>query len=160
LALEGIRLLGPSVRRLASDPRSLALRSQLQVGAIAASLAVRSARGGLQHAVAHALFIRSHVPHATAHAIMLPHTVRVVSDVIAVPLAAVGAALGAEAGVDRWCGDVLAAAGLPQRLRDVGVKAADIAGLVTAIAADRGRLDLDPRPLDATAIERVLRAAL
>jgi maleylacetate reductase len=160
LALEGLRLIGVCLPKLTSDPTSLVIRSQLQIGAIGASLAVRSARGSLQHAAAHALFIRCHVPHATAHAIMLPHTVRVQPDVIAAALDASAKALGAPEGVDRWCTAVLASAALPARLRDVGVRDSDVSGLIAAIAGDRGRLDLDPRQLDTSAIERMLRAAL
>ncbi len=160
LALGGIGLIGSALERLAGAPTSLAVRWDLQTGSLATSLAIRSARGCLQHAAAHALLIHRAVPHATAHALLLPHTLRMRPEVIAAPMAAVRAALGGIDHVDSWIEELARRGGLPARLGLLGISRADLGELADTISADRGRLDLDPRRMTTRDIETMLERAL
>lgn len=158
LALAALERLAPAYAAMVADPASRDARAAMQDAAIMAGLAIRSARGGIQHAAAHALTIALGVPHAAAHAVLLPHTVALRPDRVAGALARVAAALQV-ADAARWARDAAARAGLQARLRDLGVERASLPSLVDRIAADRGRLDLDPRDPDHRAIRAILEEA-
>jgi maleylacetate reductase len=160
LALGGIRLLGAALPKMLAEPLSLEARGQVQIGAFAGSLAIRSARGALQHAAAHTLLIRRGIPHATAHALLLPHTLRVRPEGIATQLAAVAQALGSVHHVDAWIADLVERGGLASRLGTLGIQRSELPDLAATIVADRGRMDFDPRQPTLADVTAMLEAAL
>jgi alcohol dehydrogenase class IV len=159
LALAALKRIGAALPDIVESGQDADVMGSLQVGAIMAGLAIRSARGGLQHAMAHALTLRCHVPHAFAHAALLPHTLRFRVGPIATELELAQTALGV-VDVATWCASVAAGAGLPAHLALLGVSTGRLTSLAQAISTDRGRLDLDPRGAVPADLEELLRAAM
>ncbi len=69
-------LLAGSFARVLSDPTDLEARSQMQVGACLAGLAIETSMLGAAHAVANPLTARYDIVHGQAVGVMLPHVVR------------------------------------------------------------------------------------
>ncbi|HEY8145372.1 MAG TPA: iron-containing alcohol dehydrogenase [Kofleriaceae bacterium] len=145
-AERGLALLAGSLLRVAGAPGDLSARSDALEGACLAGRALDAAGTGLHHRLCHVLGGMFGMVHASAHAALLPHTVRMNG-----ATAAMARALGA---VD----PVAALAGLAQAsgVQPLALAPADIEQAVeTALAAPAA----NPRPVDAAALARVLRAA-
>lgn len=122
---------------MAADSRDA--RAQALVGAFLAGRAIINARTGLHHATCHVLGARG-LSHGLANAVVLPHALRFNARASGGLLDGAAAALGLEVG--STAAEALAElverirlrAGLPGRLRDVGIgrdQFADIAAQVT-----------------------------
>src|SRR5262249_19047178 len=75
IATEGARLLLRSLPVLARDPVEPTARVEAGWGSLLSGYVIRHAFGGLHHAVSHALVNKFKFEHATANALMLPHSV-------------------------------------------------------------------------------------
>lgn len=73
---EAWRLLSGSFARVLDDPRDLAARSQMQLGASFAGLAIEQSMLGAAHALANPLSARYGLVHGQAVGLMLPHVIR------------------------------------------------------------------------------------
>jgi alcohol dehydrogenase len=135
-ALHAIRLIARHLPRVLSDGSDLVSRGQLLLAAHLAGGAFNGSGVGLVHAMAHVVGARHHVHHGTANAIILPHVMRFNADELAPRLADIAAALGlprtgddaadAEAAAAEVA-RLVAASGLPTRLRDAKVPEEDLA---------------------------------
>ncbi len=136
-------------------------------GAYLAATAVASAKIGLHHGLCHVLGGTAGVPHGIANAIILPHAMRFNADAVTLELAAAARAMGLSGESDpelaekaaRFVYDLVAKIGLPQRLRDAGVAAADLPHLAR-LALKSTAVQNNPKPVtDRSQTEGVLLAA-
>jgi alcohol dehydrogenase len=163
-ALEAWRLLEPSLPVVLREPQDLPARAAMQLGAHFAGAAIEQSMLGATHALANPLTAHYGLAHGLAIALMLPHVIRyngpAVEDLFATLAAAAG--LRGEAPADALAGrvDELAhSAGLPRRLRDVGVSE----GMLTVLAdeaAEQWTGKFNPRAVGFDELLRLYREAL
>jgi len=134
-ALHATRLIARALVRAVEHGADLAARADMLVAANLAGAAMSNAGVGLAHAIAHSVGARHGVHHGTANAIVLPHVIRWNSDTLAARYRDLGEALGV-ADLADGCAALLERCGLPGRLRDVGVPAADRRALAETAVAD------------------------
>jgi len=144
-------------------------RGEMLVGSHLAGLALSATVMGLHHGLCHVLGGSANVPHGVANSIILPHAMRLNLDVAGPQLAQVARSMGFSAdgepdaaaaraavdGVSQFIGQL----GLPQRLRDAGVKEEALPRLAQLALQSRAVQD-NPKPLTSAAqAEDLLRAA-
>ncbi len=132
LALESIRLMGANLRQAVHNGRNLEFRDKMMTGCLMASMAFSNTRLGNVHAATNPICGYFGVPHGVANAIFLPHVMKF--NVLGDPkkFADIAEALGEDI---HGCTELEAAhkavavmkqllsdSGLPQTLREVGVK--------------------------------------
>jgi maleylacetate reductase len=156
LAVEGLRALNLGLPLVVTDPAGLSGREQTLCGAYLSAVAFASAGAGLHHKICHVLGGRHDLPHATTHAIVLPHVLAF--NVAHAPAAAerIASALGAPSaaeGLER----LRATLDAPRALRDHGFEEHDIPGVARAILPQVP--PSNPAPVTVEALEALLRAA-
>lgn len=160
-SLHALRLLGAGLRRVKAEPADLAARLDCQVAAwmsiIGSSAGVNK---GASHAIGHVLGGTAGVPHGYTSCVMLPHVLRFNEPVESNRQAWISAALdcpgepAAEA-VAR----LIAGLGLPQRLRDVGVREDMLDEIAEKSMLDRW-IHTNPRRIEgAGTVRELLQAA-
>jgi alcohol dehydrogenase class IV len=123
--------------------------------------ALQNASMGVHHGLAQLLGGRTGIPHGTANGLILAHAVafNAADPLLAAPLERIGTALGdpgdPAGAVDR----LRARLGLPAKLGDLGVTAADI-DAVAAEAAGNGNVRNNPRPVSEDDARAILLSAL
>jgi lactaldehyde reductase len=138
-------------------------------GAHQAGLSLASVTMGLHHGMCHVLGGTANIPHGIANCIILPHAMRFNADTTAAQLLPAAKALGisvdglspvqaSEATANRIF-DLVRQMNLPQRLREVGVKEADLPALAR-LGFENRTVQNNPKPiLEAGQVERLLREA-
>jgi len=167
LALEGIRLVGRSLKKAVEKGDDLDARTDMAVASMMGALAFQKGLGAV-HSLAHQLSTEADVHHGVANAIMLPHVMRYnlpnaqeelvqIARALGEKIDALSAAQAAEQaclGVSRLSSSI----GLPSRLRDVGVKENQI-----PVMADKAMGDwchpFNPRPCTKEDMAALYRAA-
>lgn len=134
VAIDGIGRVGAALEIAVEKGTHLAARGQMMIAAIEGAMAFQKGLGAC-HALAHALTPTSRVHHGLANAIVLPAVLEFNRSACAARLAHVAVALGdnslareemlASNAIDRIRG-LLSRIGIPQRLRDAGVREADL----------------------------------
>lgn len=156
-SLHALRLLSRGLPAVKADSDDLQARLDCQLGAW---MSIMGGQGGVpmgaSHGIGHVLGGTAGVPHGYTSCIMLPVVMRFNAGVNGERQAWVSEALGQNG---RPAGDVLAALigglGLPQRLRDVGVKAEQLDTIAAEAMHDRW-LHTNPRRIDGPATVRQL----
>jgi maleylacetate reductase len=146
-------LAGEGLRALATGLRD-GDRAGLQYGCYLAAVAFASAGSGLHHKICHVLGGRFDLPHAATHAIVLPYVLAYNAPAAADAVARVAAALGRT--------DAVAAlrelnTSAPRALKEIGLAETDLPAAVAAVLP--AVPPSNPRPVDADALSRLLRAA-
>jgi alcohol dehydrogenase len=160
-SLEAWRLLEGHYERVIADPQDLEARSGMLLGAHWAGLAIENSMLGAAHACANPLTANYQTEHGIAIGLMLPHVVRwngpVAGDKYRDLLKASSHGTdrtldGADAGdmLGSRLEQLLTAGGLPRRLRDEHVPAADLSRLADEAAA-QWTGQFNPRPFAAAA---------
>lgn len=127
LALAAVARVVAALPAVLDEPGSVEARTALLAATHLAARARAGASVGVHDGLAHLLGGRTGIPHGVASAVLLPHTLRFNGDAMAAAdLAAVGAALGAADDPAGAAAALLATAGVPTRLRDVGVDEEDL----------------------------------
>jgi alcohol dehydrogenase class IV len=168
-ALSGVRHIHNALYRCATDGRDLEARTEMLLGAHLAGLSLASVKMGLHHGLCHVLGGSANVPHGIANSIMLPHAMRFNADATAFQLLPAAEALGIHSNGSSPTAVVVAAAEqvfdlvgrmhLPQRLREVGVKEADLPRLA-GLGFQNRTVQSNPKPITAASqIETLLREA-
>jgi maleylacetate reductase len=156
LGTESIAALIPGLRALAADPEDLGAREQTLYGAYLAAVAFASAGSGIHHKVCHVLGGAYNLSHAEMHAIVLPYVTAFNSPYAPEAAARIAAALGvrsAGTGLFRLREEL----GIVSSLAALGLNEADIPDAAhQALAAVPAS---NPRPVDAAAVESIIRAA-
>lgn len=168
-ALSGIGFITRALPRCYEDGSDLAARTEMLLGAHLGGTALASVAMGLHHGLCHVLGGTAGVPHGVANAIILPHAMRFNLDATAPFLAQVAEAMGvtmptqsdaskAEAAIQAVA-SLIGQLGLPQRLREAGVREADLPQLAQ-LALKSSAVQQNPKPLADTAqAEAIFRAA-
>jgi maleylacetate reductase len=177
-ALSGVRSIYAALPRCYVDGNDLEARTEMLEGAFLAGSALSHVTMALHHGLCHILGGTAGVPHGVANSIILPHAIRFNLDATAQQLAQAAEAMGIgrtksgrdksrtyesdEAVAEKVVERIYALIGqmkLPQHLRDVGVKEADLPYLAQVALQSRA-VKSNPKPItDAAQIEMVLRAA-
>jgi len=148
-ALEGARLI---VQALAGEPD----RDALALGALLGGFAIDSAGYGLHHVLSQTLVRFGGVPHGAANAVMLPHTLRALSQRSPDGVARMGRAMGESPVIAAGRLAIRAGAG---SLGALGVDAGRLMDLAIR-AAERSELGLTPPAADAQEIWAIYETAL
>jgi alcohol dehydrogenase len=168
-ALHAMRLIGQYLLRAVRDGKQdIEAREQMAYAQFLAGMAFNNALLGYVHAMAHQLGGRYNLPHGVCNALLLPHVEAVNASACAARLGDIARALGistvgqsdeqaAEAGV-RALRDLTKAAGIPQRLSELGVKREDFA-LMAANAMKDGAGYTNPKKLTAEDLVGIFEAA-
>ncbi len=168
-ALSGIRHIARALPQCYTRGDDLAARTEMLTGAHLAGIALATVAMGLHHGVCHVLGGTAGVPHGVANAIMLPHVMRFNLDATAPHLAQAAEAMGlghqeqgneaTAAAAAEYVDHLISQLGLPQRLRDAGVKEAELPNLAQTVLKSQA-VQNNPKPLtDVIQAEALLRAA-
>ncbi len=172
-ALGGVRFITRALPRCYAVGDDLKARAEMLAGAFLAGSALSHITMALHHGLCHVLGGTAGVPHGIANGIVLPHAMRFNLDATAEQLAqaaevmgigldksssGIGAGAAAEEAIQSIY-DLIGQMNLPQHLRDVGVREADLPHLAQVALQNRS-VQSNPKPVtDAAQIEAVLRAA-
>ncbi|MFF8732618.1 maleylacetate reductase [Streptomyces sp. NPDC015171] len=156
LAGEGIRALAAGLPAVVADPGGLDGREQVLYAAYLSALAFSSAGSGLHHRICHVLGGRYGLPHAQAHAVVLPYVLAFNAPAAPEAERGIAGAFGAASAVE-GLRRLRSAVDAPVALRDHGFREADVEDAVPAVleAVPAG----NPRPVTAEDVRRMLRAA-
>lgn len=146
---EAFRLLAPNLPVVLREPANFEARAAMQLGAAFAGMAIENSMLGAAHSCANPLTARLGVTHGTAVSVMLPHVVRFNADPRYMELAS---------DLPGLLRELLAAAGVPARLRDHKVPRAVLPALA-AEAAQQWTAQFNPRALSAGDCEALYEAA-
>lgn len=168
LALQGIELIGRSLRVAVAQGQNREARKDMALAAMLGGIAISSKWLGACHSLAHQLSGFAEVQHGVANAIMLPHQMAYSLIGAVERYARVAEALGAPpAGSLRQRAEQAVEAvhqlnsdlGLPTRLRDVGVTEE----MIPPMAYQAYKIDLNwwtnPRAVNEQVMEQLYRAA-
>mgnify|MGYP001160337151 CR=1 FL=1 len=159
MAEESIRALAQALPAVVADPENPEARSQALYGAWLAGICLGSVGMAIHHKLCHTLGGTFNLPHAPAHAILLPHSVHYNRQDASEPLARAARALGGSRADE--VGPLLyrlnQRMGIPRALADIGFPAEGPAE-TARIACDQPYYN--PRPFEREAIEALLHRAL
>jgi alcohol dehydrogenase len=170
MAQEALRLLGANLLRACERPDDLDAREAMLRGAHLAGIAFANAPVAGVHALAYPLGGHFHVPHGLSNALMLTHVLGhnmpAAMDAYAELGVLLDPALGGEGRQAQARGLIDAldrlgkAAGVPQRLRDVGVASGDLPMLAREAMKQERLLVNNPHPITEADALRLYEAAL
>jgi maleylacetate reductase len=156
-SFHALRLLGSGLRGVKADPLDMDARLECQLGAWLSMVGSQTGvPKGASHGIGHVLGGTAHVPHGYTSCVMLPHVLRFNHSVNAERQARVSEALGhpGEPAAEVVAG-LIAALGLPGRLRDVDVKAEQLDRIAELSMHDRW-IHTNPRRIDGPPVIREL----
>ena len=147
------RHLSANFLTVLAEPKHLAARTSMQLGACLSGLAIQNSMLGATHSLANPLTAHYGLIHGKAVGLMLPHVVRynAAEPHIAAWYAELAAATNPPlptadaASLAELLTSFCQSAGLPTRLRDCGAREADLPQLATD-AAQQWTLNFNPRP--------------
>jgi alcohol dehydrogenase len=165
-ARAAFRHLEPNFERVLRHPDDLAARGAMLLGAHFAGMAIEAAMLGVCHSCANPLTAHYGVTHGVAVGVMLPHVVRFngadpATDALYRDLIGDHPGLNGRPACDALAdrvGELLAAAGLPRSLRELGV-AESILPLLAEEANQQWTARFNPRPVTEADILSLYRAA-
>jgi alcohol dehydrogenase class IV len=167
-ALEGMRRIAPNLVRAVRDGSDLEARGALSLGSLYGGLCLGPVNTAAVHALSYPLGGEFHVPHGVSNTLLLPHVFRFNLDAAPDRYAAIARTIGVSdhgsaietgrAGIDRLV-ELSVACGLPQQLREVGVKEADLKHLATESMKVTRLLKNNPKELTTEDAEAIFRAA-
>lgn len=152
LASEAMRRFGKNLPAVVTNGANREARGECLIAAWLSGT-VLSVSNGLQHKLAHVLGGLG-LPHAEAHAIILPHVTRFNLDAAPEAREQLAQALGSDPATA--IAEMLKQFPIPQRLRDIGFEASKIDFASGEIAAQAIK---SPRPVSAAEVHELLRAA-
>lgn len=166
--LRALRTFVDDLLLSAADPDDLGSRERCQVAAWMAIMFLQNVGTGLSHALGHQLGAQFRIPHGVTSCILLPPVMNFNRPVTASSQAKLAEAFGidirgledeeAAEAAEQELRRLLAATGLPTRLRDVEVSREHFGGLIENILEDMV-VGGNPRPVTGADIRSVLEAA-
>lgn len=157
VSLHALRLLSRGLPAVKADSANLDARLDCQLGAwMSITGSQNGVSKGASHGIGHVLGGTADVPHGYTSCIMLPHVLRFNVSASAERQDWVSAALG-RPGVPAAdaVADLISGLGLPQRLRDVGVRPDQLDRIAAQSMHDRW-IHTNPRKIDGPATVRAL----
>ncbi len=172
LALPAVRLIKEAFIPAVTEPANIKAKGQMLLASTLAGIAFDQAMVGVVHSMAHAVGGVSHAHHGTINFILLPYGMEynmpacvdkyaVLARVLKVtPKLKTKANLANHAvkAIRKWQKDLHKECGLPLRLRDVGVKRADLPRIAKKACED-GTSFYNPRELEEGEILKTLERA-
>lgn len=170
LAREALRILAANLQRACDSPRDVEARGNMLLGAHLAGVAFANAPVAGVHALAYPLGGLFHVPHGLSNALMLTHVLghnlhaamplyAELGTLLRPDLAEVGTQAQAQGFVEEMA-DLCRRAGVPRRLSEVGVSAADLDLLAREAMKQERLLVNNPCPIGEADARRLYEAAL
>lgn len=169
LALGAIELIGDNLRLACANDHELEATQNMLLASTMAALAFSQTRLGNVHAMSHPVGAQFGVHHGMANAVLLPHVMEFNLQARVAKFADLAQALGEDteglSDYDAACLAVEAVRqlnedlGIPERLRDVGVKTSGIKSLAAA-AMQSGNVQVNPRKTTLKEMEALFRAAI
>jgi alcohol dehydrogenase len=167
-ALLGVRMMAGSLHRAWSDPRDVGAREAMALGATAGGFALGSAGTAAAHAIQYPVGALTHTPHGMGVGALLPYVMEFNRPARVPELARIAVAMGAAAdatpedladeAIDRVA-TLLASVGVPSTLDELGLPADRLRWTAEQALGATRLVENNPRPLDADALERIVRAA-
>ena len=169
-ALEAIRLIGTHLRTAVANGSDLAARDGMAKASMYAGIAIGNAGTNIVHALAYPLQGQHRVTHGVANSLLLPYGMEfnalsnltkfsAVAEALGEPIAGLSpraaAAKSAEA-----CRLLSLDVGIPQTLREVGIKAEHLADLVEGAMKVTRLLANNPRQVRREDVKAILEKAL
>lgn len=170
LARDALRLLGDNLLKVCEQPDDFEARGKMLLGAHLAGVAFSNAPVAGVHALAYPLGGHFHVPHGLSNALMLPHVLGHNMHAAMAHYAELGTLLdprlttlgaqGRAQGLVEHLRALAAAAGLPQRLSEVGVGTQHLDMLASEAMKQERLLVNNPCPISEADARRLYEAAL
>jgi alcohol dehydrogenase class IV len=167
-ALLGVRLIAGSLLRAWSDPTDMEAREAMMLGATAGGFALGTAGTAAAHAIQYPVGAITHTPHGIGVGCLLPYVMEFNRPARIPELATVALAMGASPDASpedladeaiQRVADLLASVEVPRTLADLGLPPDRLRWTAEqALLAER-LIANNPRPLDADALEHIVRAA-
>jgi alcohol dehydrogenase len=168
-AEKAISLIGTFLRRAVKDGNDLEARDGMALGATLAGLAFSNVGVAAVHALEYPVGGATHCSHGRGNGLLLPYVMRFnlparVKEFAQIArllgedvsgLAELQAAERAVTAVERLRNDI----GIPDRLRELGVKQEQLRPFAEKAASIRRILRVNPRPVTAEELEEILKAA-
>src|SRR5699024_10414172 len=169
IAIEGIRLVGRSLKRAYAEPDNAFARADMSAAALYGGITLSNAGTAAAHAIQYPIGALTHTPHGVGVGLLLPYVVRFNFPAIQPQLARIAEALGVDtqemtildaalAGVEA-IDDILGFIGIPATLADIGVTEADLAMIAEKSLNSARLITNNPVPLDLEALVTIVRAA-
>ena len=159
-ALLAIRAIAPNLERAVSSGDDLDARAEMLYGSLTAGLAFANAGVSAAHALQFAVGAATGTPHGLGTGMMLPYVMAFNRSERRLALDQIAAALGEPAADPVMVVHRLGRAiGLPASLAELGIAPEGIREMAEQAAGIRRLTDNNPRDLDATGCEAILRAA-
>ena len=162
IALEALARFADALPTVHARPADERARAALLYAAHLSGRVLVNARTCLHHAICHAIGSVTGVGHGDANSAMLPHAVAFNAEAAGAALARAARAMGAgddAASLLRALRELQADAGVPTRLRDIGVPRDALERIAVKTMRERG-LYFNPRPVaDAAEVLALLEAA-
>ncbi|MFY0545845.1 iron-containing alcohol dehydrogenase [Brevibacillus sp. H7] len=167
--LEAMSVIWKNIRRAYCNGDDLEARSQMLYAAMVAGVGFANAGVGAVHALAYPLGARFHVSHGVANSLLLPYVMkwnkvacleRFVNVAQTIGLPTTGKT--ARALADEVIEEIVVLSrelGIPQRLREVGVKEEDLKGMAEAASKEQRLLQNNPRKLSPDDIYQIYKEA-
>jgi alcohol dehydrogenase class IV len=158
-AQHALRLLASSLRRTKEAPADLASRQQSQLAVWLACTGLNRVPWGASHGIGHQLGAVAGVPHGYCSCVMLPHVLRYNHPATVDAQQTIAEALGGSGTAADAVATLVAELGLPTRLRDLGVREAQL-DTIAELSVANMFVRQNPRPLmTAAPIRQILEAA-
>jgi alcohol dehydrogenase class IV len=169
IALSAIELIGDNLRTACANDHELEATENMLLASCMAGIAFSQTRLGNVHAMSHPAGAQYGVHHGMANAVILPHVMEYNLQARVAKFADIAEALGEDtdglSDYDAACLAVEAVRrlnedlGIPERLREVGVKAAGIPAMARA-AVQSGNIQVNPRKTTLKDMEALFRTAV
>ncbi|NHC12839.1 iron-containing alcohol dehydrogenase [Motilibacter deserti] len=166
-ALLAIRLIAANLHRAWSNPGDVEAREAMMLAATAGGFALGTAGTAAAHAIQYPLGALTHTPHGVGVGALLPYVMEFNRPVREAELAEVAAAMGvggddpgaaADAAIDAVA-SLLESVGIPRTLAELGLPEDKVSWTAEQSLNAARLVENNPRPLDAAAAERIVRAA-
>jgi alcohol dehydrogenase len=168
IALEGIRLIGGSLKRAYTNGSDVDARSNVALGSMYGGMCLGPVNTAAVHALAYPLSKEFHIPHGLSVALLLPYVMEFNVPSAPERYAAVAIALGfsgnstvpeaATAGVD-LVRNLILDCGLPSGLGEVQIPYEAVESMAASALQIQRLLKNNPRELSVTDAENIYRAA-
>ena len=169
-ALEAIRLIGTHLRTAVANGSDLAARDGMAKASMYAGIAIGNAGTNIVHALAYPLQGQHRVTHGVANSLLLPYGMEfnalsnltkfaVVAEALGEPIVGLSPRAAASKSAEA-CRLLSLDVGIPQTLREVGIKAEHLADLVEGAMKVTRLLANNPRQVRLEDVKAILEKAL
>lgn len=169
LAEKAIQLIARHLAEAVHNGQNLAAREAMHLGSLLAGLAFSNIGVALVHALEYPIGGAVHCSHGCGNGLLLPYvmefnkparleTMARVAELMGLTAAGQTVEAAADAAI-RAVRDLRRQIGIPDRLRDIGVREAQLGGFAQAAFGIKRMLRVNPRQATAQDLEEILRAA-